>query len=74
MSCYVRHMKGFLTDLGFETETKEERKEIDLAIREVIGKKSSDKCNDVWKEVKTWLNNEDMKLKLANALKNSYEI
>jgi hypothetical protein len=67
-------MKGFLTDLGFETETKEERKEIDLAIREVIGKKKSDKCNDVWKEVKIWLNNEDMKLKLANTLKKSNEI
>ena len=48
---------------------KEERKEIDLAIREAIGKRSSDKCNDVWKEVKIWLNNEDKKLKLKNTLK-----
>ena len=69
LSCYIRHMKEFLTDLGFETETKEERKEIDLAIREVIGKKSSDQCNDVWRELKIWLSDDDKKMKLASILK-----
>lgn len=71
LSCYIRHMKDFLSDIEIEPETKEERKEVDLMVRKAIGKKDSDKCNDVWKEVKIWLNNEDMKLKLANTLKKS---
>jgi hypothetical protein len=62
-------MNIFLTDLGLETETKEERKEIDLAIREAIGKKSTDKCNDVWREVKIWLSDDTKKKKLAASLK-----
>ncbi len=47
----LMHMKGFLSDLDIEPETTEERKEIDLVIMEVIGKKSSDKCNEVWIDV-----------------------
>jgi hypothetical protein len=62
-------MKIFLTDLGLETGTKEERKEVDLAIRGVIGKKSTDKCNDVWKEVKLWLADDVKKSELENKLK-----
>jgi len=69
VSCYIRHMKGFLTDIDIEPETKEERKEVDLMIREAIGKKDSDKCNDVWREVKIWLNDEDKKLELESTLK-----
>jgi hypothetical protein len=69
MSCYIRHMKSFLTELGLETETKEERKEIDLAIRKAIGKKSTDQCNMVWKEVKVWLSDENKKSELKNKLK-----
>ena len=47
MSCYIRHMKDFLSDIDIEPETKDERKEVDLRIRKAIGKKESDKCNDV---------------------------
>jgi len=65
-------MKSFLTETGLETETKEERKEIDLAIRKVVGKKSSDKCNVVWKEVKNWLENDEKKSKLEYELKTSF--
>jgi hypothetical protein len=32
-------MNDFLSDLGIKPENKEERKEIDLAVREAIGKK-----------------------------------
>ena len=71
MSCYIRHMNDFLGNIDMVPETKEERKEIDLAIREAIGKDSLDQCNVVWKEVKIWLNNEDKKIELANALKDS---
>lgn len=34
MSCYIRHMNEFLSDIGIKPETKEERKEVDLMIRE----------------------------------------
>ena len=71
MSCYIRHMNDFLGDIDIVPKTKEERKEIDLAIREAIGKDSFDKCNVVWKEVKIWLNNKDKRLEQANALKNN---
>jgi len=69
VSCYIRHMKDFLSDIDIEPETKDERKEVDLRIRKTIGKKESDKCNDVWKEVKIWLKNEDKKLELTTSLK-----
>lgn len=64
-------MNEFLSDIGIKPETKEERKEVDLMIREAIGKDSLDQCNIVWKEVKIWLNNEDKKAELANALKSN---
>ena len=64
-------MNDFLGEIDIEPKTKEERKEIDLAIREAIGKDSLDQCNVVWKEVKIWLNNENKKTELATALKNS---
>lgn len=69
MSCYIRHMNDFLADIDIAPETKEERKEIDLVIREAIGMDASDKCNVVWKEVKIWLDNEDKKKELTNAVK-----
>lgn len=71
LSCYIRHMKDFLGDLDIKPENKEERKEVDLAIREAIGKKSTDKCNEVWKEVKIWLNDNEKKEQLASNLKKS---
>ena len=48
MSCYIKHMKDFLNDLEIPLETKQERKNADLAIRKVIGKTKNDKCNMVW--------------------------
>jgi hypothetical protein len=69
MSCYIRHMKDFLMDLDIEPENKEERKEVDLTIRKIIGKKSTDKCNDVWNEVKIWLNDDAKKHELESNLR-----
>lgn len=69
MSCYIRYMKQFLNEIDINPETKDERKEIDMAIREIIGKNSSDKCNEVWKEVKTWLQDNDKKQELKERLK-----
>ncbi len=62
-------MKDFLHELGIEPETKEERKEIDLAIREAVEKKSDDKCNEVWKEVKIWLSDDKKRMLLQSKLK-----
>lgn len=62
-------MKDFLSELNIELETKEERKEIDLTIRKIIGKKNTDKCNDVWKEVKIWLNDDIKKHELESDLR-----
>ena len=64
-------MKNFLSDLDIKPETKEERKDIDLVIRKVIGKKSIDKCNEVWKEVKIWFDDEEKKQKLSSELRKS---
>jgi len=64
-------MKDFLSDLDIEPETKEDRKEVDLAIRKAIGKKSTDKCNEVWKEVKIWLDNDEKKQEFISNLMKS---
>ncbi len=61
MSCYIRHMKSFLDDGGINLELKEDRKDVDLAIRGVIGKKPEDQCNEVWKDVKIWFQDEEKK-------------
>lgn len=72
MSCYIRYMKQFLNEIDINPETKEDRKEIDQNIRGIIGKNSSDKCNEVWKEVKTWLQDPDKKQELKENLKETY--
>ena len=69
MSCYLRHMKTILEDAGIETQNKKERKELDLAIRNVIGQSNNDKCNIVWREVKNWIKDESKKTRLINSLK-----
>ncbi|MDI6643781.1 MAG: hypothetical protein QME14_01885 [Methanobacteriaceae archaeon] len=69
MSCYIRHIKDFLSEIGIEPQNKEERKAVDLSIREAIGKKSSDKCNEVWKEVKAVLQDDNKKRLLISDLR-----
>lgn len=76
MSCYIRYMKQFLNEIDINPETKEDRKEIDENIRGIIGKNSSDKCNEVWcnevwREVKVWLQDPDKKQELEEKLKES---
>ena len=72
MSCYIRHMKSFLDESGINPESKDDRKDVDLAIRAVIGKKPEDKCNEVWKDVKIWLHDEEKSKKLALELKKQF--
>lgn len=64
-------MKQFLNEIDINPETKEDRKEIDENIRGIIGKNSSDKCNEVWREVKVWLQDPDKKQELEEKLKES---
>ncbi len=72
MSCYLRHMKKVLEEAGISPQDKNERKEVDLAIREVIGKPSGEKCNIVWKEVKNWINDPEKEKELIEGLKSTY--
>lgn len=69
MSCYLRHMKEVLEAADLHPEDKKERKDVDLAIRGVVGMNSEDQCNMVWKEVKVWLQDEDKKKQLTAELK-----
>jgi hypothetical protein len=68
MSCYLRHMKDILEEADLHPQDRKDRKEVDLAIRKVIGKDQKDKCNLVWKEVKIWLQDEEKKGKLVSEL------
>lgn len=68
MSCYLRHMKDILDEADRHPQDRKDRKEVDLAIRKVIGKDQKDKCNLVWKEVKIWLQDEEKKGKLVSEL------
>lgn len=69
MSCYLRHLKPLLGELGIAPETREERKRVDLAIRAVVGKSADNPCNEVWKEVKARLQDERKKHSLMVELK-----
>ena len=69
MSCYLRYMKDVLNEADLHPEGRKERQEVDLAIRKVVGMKSEDKCNVVWKEVKLWIEDENKKKKLTAGLK-----
>ena len=69
MSCYLRHLKPIMGELGIEPATKEERKAFDLAVRAVVGKGEADLCNEVWSEVKAWLRDESKKQQLIEALR-----
>jgi hypothetical protein len=69
MSCYLRHMKDILDEADLHPSNREERKQVDLAIRKVVGKEPKDKCNIVWKEVKIWLQDEEKKEKLVSTLR-----
>ena len=72
MSCYLRHMKKVLNEAGIDPKDKNERKEVDIAIRSVVGKTSDDQCNIVWREVKEWINDEEKEKKLVEELKKNY--
>jgi len=65
-------MKKVLEEAEIEPKDKNERKEVDLALRSVIGKSSEDRCNIVWKEVKEWINDSEKEKMLVDGLKKAY--
>ncbi|MHB1043190.1 MAG: hypothetical protein ACYC0Q_10200 [Eubacteriales bacterium] len=69
MSCYLRHLKPLLSELDMEPKDKVRRREIDLAVRVIVGK-PLEKCPEVWKEVKVWLQDPEKKQSLVTGLIN----
>lgn len=68
MSCYLRHMGKVLDKAGLAPGTKEERKLVDLAIRDAVGM-TGHKCNEVWKVVKARLQEPGGEESLVSELK-----
>lgn len=50
MTCYFRHMKPIFKKIGLEV-TKENKKEIDRAIHDIVGVEYKN-CSATWREVK----------------------
>ncbi|WP_455276184.1 hypothetical protein [[Eubacterium] cellulosolvens] len=50
MTCYFRHMKPIFNKIGLEI-TKENKKEIDRAIHDIVGVEYKN-CSATWREVK----------------------
>ena len=50
MTCYFRHLKEFFAETGI-TITKENKKEIDRIIHNIVGVEYKN-CSATWKEVK----------------------
>ena len=68
MSCYLRHLKKIIALAGVEPSGKEERKSLDLAVREIVGASGDLKCKEVWKITKEWLKQPDGEDRLVSLL------
>lgn len=67
MSCYLRHLGPVLNRAGIELKDKGTRKAVDLAIRETVGV-TEGRCPEVWKQVKEWLKDPALEMKLVEVL------
>ncbi len=56
MSCYFRHLKDVLAEVGVEV-TPANRKEVDQAFHEIVGASYKD-CPTAWKNLKRQMANE----------------
>lgn len=70
MSCYLRHLKKVINQAGVEPAGKEERKFLDLAIRDIVGASGDMKCNEVWKVAREWLKQPEGENILISRLQN----
>jgi hypothetical protein len=62
-------MKEVISDAGLDPQDRKDRKEIDLAIRSIVGQDPKEKCNIVWKEVKIWLQDDSKRAQLVQGLR-----
>lgn len=69
MTCYFRHLNEILEEAEIEV-TKENRREIDRVIRNIVGTKYGG-CPEVWKEIKKRITAD--KADFVSELKNSWE-
>ena len=72
MSCYTRHLGDLMVEVGI-AHTKENRKLIDLWLREILGYSTTDECQLVWREVKRWLTDASLKQEMMRKLKQKLE-
>lgn len=66
MSCYLKHLKGFLVDAGIEVTTAN-RKEIDRAFHQIFDVQYKD-CSSTWKKIKAELNDDKKRKELLQKL------
>jgi len=59
MSCYFRHLKDILNEVGIEG-TSSNKKEIDQAIHQIVGVDYKD-CPAAWKRLKQELSDDEQK-------------
>jgi hypothetical protein len=71
MSCYFRHLKDVLTEVGIEV-TPENRKNVDQAIHEIMGVPYKD-CPSAWKNLKSRMANEADRAELVKKLRKALE-
>lgn len=57
MSCYLKRIRSMLEEMGVEV-TKDNRKEIDLTIRSIVGTEDSN-CPEIWGAVKRALEEDE---------------
>jgi hypothetical protein len=57
MSCYFRHMKDILEEIGVEV-TKKNKKDIDRVIHDLVDVEYKN-CSDAWKTVKAQIKGDD---------------
>ena len=53
MTCYLKNLKPVLEKAGHPKLTKNQRNEVDRAVRTLTG--ATGKCPEVWQVVKVWL-------------------
>ena len=66
MSCYFRHIKHTLEEVGIEVNSSN-KKRIDQAIHEIVGTTYKD-CPETWKRLKQIINDEQKKQELTRKL------
>jgi len=73
MSCYTRHLGAVMAEVGLE-DNKENRKRLDLILREFLGYALTDECSLVWKEIQRYLDDPFLKMKMLEKIQRRMEV